>query len=126
MWLANSSPCSTSDAVENRCPISFASPLFVEGTFFSSKDLCFVNDTSDVDPTCAGSAGDCATLRRGVCALPPFKQARTLQPNYGTCPAVEAGAEGWPYDDYGWGVEGVAGMTSVQVIFFHRGKIRLS
>ena len=115
MWLARGSPCTDDTDVNNRCPVSFADKnYFIEGSYFSSKDLCFVQETYTVDATCSDNGGDCETLRRGVCALPPYKLSRSLQPNYGTCPPVEAGAEGWPYGEYAWLEEGVAGMTAVQ------------
>ncbi len=60
---------------EARCVYKFSSPThFTEGTFDRAEDLC--NPNISVDTGCAD--GQCERLRRGLCALPPFKQPRTL------------------------------------------------
>ena len=57
------------------CLLQFSSmDHFTPGTYFKSEDLC--NPEIDSDDGCLG--GQCEKLRRGLCALPPFKQPRTL------------------------------------------------
>ena len=48
---------------------------FTEGTYDIAEDLC--NPEIAFDEGCKDN-GQCEKLRRGLCALPPFKQPRTL------------------------------------------------
>ena len=57
------------------CLLQFSSmDHFTPGTYFKSEDLC--NPEIDSDDGCVD--GQCEKLRRGLCALPPFKRPRTL------------------------------------------------
>ena len=60
---------------ESPCLLQFSSmDHFTPGTYFKSEDLC--NPEIDSDDGCVD--GQCEKLRRGLCALPPFKRPRTL------------------------------------------------
>jgi hypothetical protein len=100
LWIAGPKDCG-----EPRCPISFGSAIFVEGTIDQSNDLCFPNITSDTSEY---------TKRHGLCALPVAMTPRTPLPPWDGCPIVTPGSDGWPFPNYSWNVEGSLGQVSVQ------------
>ena len=68
LWIASATHCGFLDT---RCPISFGSKAFVDGTYDSSNDLCYPNTT--IDELCA-HGGVCQKSLRGLCALAPVKE----------------------------------------------------
>ena len=67
---------------EYKCELCFlqfsSTENFTEGTYNTNEDLC--NPEIEVDAFCKHN-GPCENLRRGLCAMPPFKQPRTLVRN---------------------------------------------
>ena len=88
LWMAGSAACS-----EERCPISFDSPRFVEGTYAQRNHLCFLE--RKVDDGCA--LGKCNTTRKGLCALPPTREPRHRLPPLDACTTMGPESDGWPY-----------------------------
>ena len=98
-WLAGPYDCG-----EARCPIPFNSKLFVEGTYTSESDLCFMVPRNN------------KTLKlHGLCAIPVAMVPRTPLPPVDSCPKLQPGDDDWPFPNYSWNVEGQSGQILRQV-----------
>ncbi|XP_040580537.1 adhesion G protein-coupled receptor L3 isoform X2 [Lepeophtheirus salmonis] len=108
LWIAGSSK------MDVRPILQLDSPLFQEGTYDLSNDLCYPN--IKIDLWCL-LIGKCSGIRRGLCALPPTSlnyKPPIPEPSI-KCPIIKPGMlPEWPYSDYEWLIEGYPGYSVIQ------------
>lgn len=108
--MASDVPCPVGGT---RCPITFSDPIFEEGTYDQSNDICFPD--IDIDFGCDSNGGNCGKLRRGLCALAPTNEPRAYLPIAKNCEPKKPGDPGWPYHNYSWTLGANPGQTVGQV-----------